>query len=254
MNVRALVAEAVGTFILLTFGFLGVATLSVIASASQGPNPVVALIVIPFCFGLGLMAAIAVGGHVSGGHYNPAVTLAALLDGRVTWQNAIGYVIAQIVGGFVATMGILLTTTDVVIKNAVNAPGPTADNLFGTEVHAFATEAILTAIFVAVILTVTKKQPDKGILVIPFTLLAVHYAGMLISGASVNPVRSLAPAVVSGTYDSLWVYLTGPFVGAVLGWGVYTFLTPDEGEISIEIDEELDDELEDLIEEADEEA
>ena len=251
MNVRALVAEAVGTFILLTFGFLGVATLSVIATQNQG-GPVVALIVIPFCFGLGLMGAIAVGGHVSGGHYNPAVTLAALFDGRVTWQNAIGYVVAQLVGGFVATLGILLTTTEAVVKNAVNAPGPTADTAFGTELHAFSTEAILTAIFVCVILTVTKKQPDNGVLVIPFTLVAIHYAGMLISGASVNPVRSLAPAVVSGTYDSLWVYLTGPFVGSVLGWGVYKFLTPDDDEVSIEVDEELDDELEDLLDEADE--
>jgi MIP family channel proteins len=247
MNVRALVAEAVGTFILLTFGFLGVATLSVIATQNQG-GPVVALIVIPFCFGLGLMAAIAVGAHVSGGHYNPAVTLAAFLDGRVTWQNAVGYVIAQLAGGFTATLGILLITTDTVVKNAVNAPGPLSDTPFGAELHAFSTEAILTAIFVAVILTVTKKQPDKGILVIPLTLVAIHYAGILISGASVNPVRSLAPAVVSGTYDSLWVYLTGPFVGAVLGWGVYKFLTPDDNEISVEIDEDLDDdELDDLL-------
>jgi MIP family channel proteins len=253
MNVRALVAEAVGTFILLTFGFLGVGTLTVIATQSGGDiSPVVALIVIPFCFGLGLMGAIAVGGHVSGGHYNPAVTLAALFDGRVTWQNAIGYVVAQLVGGFVATLGILLTISEAVVKNAVNAPGPTADTAFGTELHAFSTEAVLTAIFVGVILTVTKKQPDKGILVIPFTLVAIHYAGMLISGASVNPVRSLAPAVVSGTYDSLWVYLTGPFVGSILGWAVYKYLTPDDDEISVEIEEELDDELEDLLDEDDE--
>jgi hypothetical protein len=62
-------------------------------------------------------------------------------------------------------------------------------------------------------------------------------------------VRSLAPAVVSGTYDSLWVYLTGPFVGSVLGWGIYKFLTPDDNEISVEIEEELeDDELEDELE------
>lgn len=246
LNVRALAAEAIGTFILLTFGFLGVATLSVIATQGQG-GPVVALIVIPFSFGLGLMGAIAVGGHASGGHYNPAVTLAALFDGRVTWQSAIGYVIAQVVGGFVATLGILLVTSQDVIKSAVNAPGPTAETVLGQDLHAFSTEAILTAIFVAVILTVTAKQPDKAILVIPFTLVAIHYCGILISGASVNPVRSLAPAVVSGTYESLWVYLTGPFVGSVLGWGVYRFLTPPDDEISVEIEEELDDELEDEI-------
>jgi aquaporin Z len=252
MNVRALAAEAIGTFILLAFGFLGVATLSVIATQNQG-GPVVALIVIPFCFGLGLMAAIAVGGHASGGHYNPAVTLAALFDGRVTWQAAIGYVIAQLVGGLVATLTILLVTTPEVIKNAVNAPGPTAETVLAQDLHAFTTEAILTAIFVAVILTITTKQPDKAILVIPFTLVAIHYAGMLISGASVNPVRSLAPAVVSGTYESLWVYLTGPFVGAVLGWGAFRLLTPDVDEISVEMDEDdLIDDLEEELEELDE--
>jgi hypothetical protein len=86
------------------------------------------------------------------------------------------------------------------------------------------------------------------VIVIPLTLAAIHYAAIAISGASVNPVRSLAPAVVSGNYASLWVYLTGPFVGAVLGWGVYRYLTPDETEISIEIEDELDDDdLDDLL-------
>ena len=255
INVRALAAEAIGTFILLTFGFLGVATLSAIAAATQSnPGPVVAVLTIPFCFGLGLMAAIAIGGHASGGHYNPAVTLGALFDGRVTWQTAIAYVVAQVVGGVVATLGILLVSTPEVVGAAVNAPGPTAETLMGQELHAFSVEAILTAVFVAVILTITTKQPDKAVIVIPFTLVAIHFVGMLISGASVNPVRSLAPAVVSGNYESLWVYLTGPFVGSVLGWGVYRLLTPPEDEISIEIEEELDDdELDDLLEDEDRE-
>ena len=72
----------------------------------------VAVLVIPFSFGLGLMAAIAIGGQASGGHFNPAVTLAALFDGRITWQSAIGYVIAQVVGGLAATLGVLLVTID----------------------------------------------------------------------------------------------------------------------------------------------
>jgi aquaporin Z len=254
INVRALAAEAIGTFILLTFGFLGVTTLSALAVATQTqPSPLAALLTIPFCFGLGLMAAIAIGGHASGGHYNPAVTLAALFDGRVTWQSAIGYVIAQLVGGFVATLGILLIATKDVVANAVNAPGPTAETLLGQELHAFSVEAVLTAVFVAVILTITTKQPDKAVIVIPFTLVAVHFVGMLISGASVNPVRSLAPAVVAGNYTSLWVYLTGPFVGSVLGWGVFRFLTPEDDEISVEIEEELDDdELDELLEDEEE--
>lgn len=254
LQIRALVAEAIGTFVLLTFGFLGVASLGILTNG-QG-EPLVAILVIPFSFGLGLMAAIAIGGHASGGHFNPAVTLAALFDGRLSWQSAIGYVVAQVVGGLVASLGILLVTSSAVVAAAVNGPGPTSDTVFGQELHAFSTEAILTAVFVAVILTVSTKQPDKAILVIPLTLVGIHYAGMLISGASVNPVRSLAPAVVSGSYESLWVYLTGPFVGSVLGWGAFRFLTPDDDEDALDDeddDEDLDDdELDDLLAEDDE--
>jgi aquaporin Z len=252
INVRALVAEAIGTYILLTFGFLGVASLGIVTEGSG--NPLVAILVIPFSFGLGLMAAIAIGGHASGGHFNPAVTLAALFDGRVTRQSAIGYVIAQLVGGFAGTLSVLLVTSSSVIEGAVNGPGPTADTVFAQELHAFSTEAVLTAVFVAVILTITAKQPTFAVLVIPLTLVAIHYVGMLISGASVNPVRSLAPAVVSGSYASLWVYLTGPFVGSILGWGIFRFLVPEDDEVSVEVEEELDedDELSDLLDEDDE--
>jgi MIP family channel proteins len=252
VNVRALAAEAIGTFILLTFGFLGVASLVVMTGGEASAFG--AIVVIPFAFGLGLMAAIAVGGHASGGHYNPAVTLAALFDGRVTWQSAIGYVIAQLAGGAAAALTVMLLTSEGVIAAAVNTPGLQADTLFIQELHAFSTEAILTAIFVAVILTVTAKQPTFAVIVIPFTLVAIHYVGMLISGASVNPVRSLAPAVVTGNYESLWVYLTGPFVGSVLGWGVFRFLTPEDDEVSVEIEEEIeeDDELAELFEDDDE--
>lgn len=246
LNIRALAAEAVGTFILLTFGFLGIA--SVIVGTNGQGSAQFAILVIPFAFGLGLLAALAICGHVSGGHFNPAVTLAAAFDGRVTWQSAIGYVVAQLVGALVATLGVMLVTSQAVIANAANAPGATGDTLFAQELHAFSVEAILTAVFVAVILTVTTKQPDKAVIVIPLTLAAIHYVAIAISGASVNPVRSLAPALVSGNYASLWVYLTGPFVGAVLGWGVYRYLTPDETEISIEVEEELDDDdLDDLL-------
>ena len=121
MNVRALAAEAIGTFILLTFGFLAVATVTIVTEGAGGF--LASVLVVPLAFGLGLLAAIAICGHVSGGHFNPAVTLAALFDGRVTWQTAIGYVIAQVIGGLVATLGVLLVTSADVIKNAANAPG-----------------------------------------------------------------------------------------------------------------------------------
>jgi MIP family channel proteins len=243
MNIRALVAEAVGTFILVFFGSMGVATY-VIVTQGQGA-PLYALVILPFAFGLGLMAAIGIGGHVSGGHFNPAVTLAALFDGRLDWMSALGYAVAQIIGAFAASLATLLITTVSIVQATVNQPGPTAEAAFDVQLHAFAVEIILTAVFVAVILTVTKKSPDQAILVIPFTLMAIHFVGIFVSGASVNPVRSLAPAVVSGTYDSLWVYLTGPFIGSIVGWGIYRFLTPPDAELEAAT-EDIDDEFDDL--------
>jgi aquaporin Z len=247
MNWRALVAEAVGTFILLAFGFLGVATVSILTNG-QGDR-VIAIIVVPFAFGLGLLAAIGVAAHASGGHFNPAVTLGAALDGRVTPASAIGYVVAQIVGGVLATLGILVITSQAVVAQAVNGPGPTTSGVMGQELNAFGVEVVLTAIFVAVILTVSRNWPQQSVIMIPLTLVAIHFAAMHVSGASVNPVRSLAPAVVSGTYSALWVYLAGPLLGGALGWGIYRILTPPDDEVSVEIEEDFIDELEDLDEE-----
>jgi aquaporin Z len=259
MNIRALVAEAIGTFILVLFGSLGVVSLVIITEGVG--NPLLAILIIPFSFGLGLMAAIAIGGPISGGHFNPAVTLAALFDARLSWQDAVGYVVAQIVGALAASLSILLLTSVQMVAATVTQPGPISDTQLAVDLRAFAVEGILTAVFVAVILTVTRRAPDQALLAIPFTLVAIHYVSIQISGSSVNPVRSLAPAIVSGTYSSLWVYLTAPFLGSIVGWGVYKFLSPDgtgggeagedddededEGE---DLDEDLDDDLDDDLE------
>ena len=253
MNIRALVAEAVGTFILILFGSLGV----VAALSTSGADPtlfsLLATVVVPFAFGLGLLAAISVGGHVSGGHYNPAVTLAALFDGRVTWQSAIGYVVAQTIGALAGSLVVMLAASRDAVRFTVNQAGNLGGpDAFANEVRAFGLEVVLTAVFVAVILTVTRNYARQAILIIPLTLVAIHFAAMHLSGASVNPVRSLAPAMVTGTYGGLWVYLIAPMIGAVVGWGLYALLTPPNDEVSVEIEDELDDEdLDDLADDLD---
>ena len=127
----------------------------------------------------------------------------------------------------------------------MNQPGPIGQSTLDQDLHAFSVEIVLTAVFVAVILTVTAKRPQAALFVIPLTLIAIHYAGIPVSGASVNPVRSLAPAVVSGTYEGLWVYLTAPFLGAILGWGVFRLFNPPGDEDTLEADEyDEDDDLE----------
>jgi MIP family channel proteins len=243
MNVRALAAEAIGTFILVGMGSMGVAS-AVIIGQSAGLFAV--MLIVPFAFGLGLLAAIAIAGETSGGHFNPAVTLAAVIDRRLDWMSGIAYAIAQAVGAFAASLFIQLTLSEQFVRATVNQPidiGSGPDQY----VRAFSGEIVLTAIFVAVILTVATKRPNAALFVIPLTLVAIHFAGIPVSGAGVNPIRSLAPAVVSGTYDGLWAYIAGPFLGAILGWGLFRFFNPADEDVAGEDEDEddLEDDLED---------
>jgi aquaporin Z len=247
MNWRALVAEAFGTFVLVGVGSLGVTSALLFGGQDFG-LPLV-MFVVPFAFGLGLMGAIAIAGDASGGHFNPAVTLAAVLDRRLRWTDGIAYAVAQAIGAFAASGFILLVLSVTAVRATVNQPGQIAATAMEQQLKAFGVEVVLTAIFIAVILTISSRQPGRSIFVIPLTLVAIHFAGVPISGASVNPIRSLAPAVWSGTYDALWVYLTAPFIGAIVGWGVFRLLYPaDEGDVG-DLEEELEEDyLEDALE------
>jgi aquaporin Z len=241
MNVRALIAEAFGTFILV-----GLGSMSITAAQLQGLPP---LLTVPFGFGLALMAGVALFGHISGAHFNPAVTLAAWIDRRLDWMSAIAYVAVQIIGALAASLMILLLINKDAVTATLNQPAaPTTANPTGltvSDLNAFIIELILTTVLVAVILTITNKEPQLAVLVIPLTLVMIHFVGLPLSGASVNPVRSLAPAIVSGNYQHLWVYLTAPFAGSILGWLIYRFVTLHDDDISVEM--ELDgDEYEDL--------
>jgi aquaporin Z len=211
MDARKYLAELVGTFILVGVGSLA------IAAANAMSVPV--LIVVPFGFGLGLLAAIQAAGHVSGGHYNPAVTIGALLDRRIEPMNALGYIVAQVVGAIAASAFVLFVAgQDAVKQTASGFPE-------GRMINALGVEIVLTAIFLLVILTVTKRAPGQAAFAIPLTLTVIHFAGIPFSGASVNPARSLAPALVGGTLDAnILVWIVGPIVGAAIGWAVYRAL------------------------------
>lgn len=211
MEARKYLAELVGTFILVVVG-----SMTIVAAGRTGA-PILA--VVPFGFGLGLLAAIQSAGYVSGGHFNPAVTLGALLDRRIDVMNAVGYIVAQVIGAIAASAVVLLVASQAEVQST--ASGFPA----GKMVNAFAVELLLTAIFVLVILTVTKRAPSHAAFAIPLTLTVIHFAGIPFSGASVNPARSLAPALVGGTLDgNIIVWIAGPLLGAVLGWAVYRAL------------------------------
>ncbi len=224
IDTRKIAAEAVGTFVFFLIGLMSV--LSTKAFNNPGypgtPDPFVDLVVIAFGFGFGLFAAIFVAGHVSGGHYNPAVTIAAVADKRLDPMHGVGYVVAQLVGGIAAALVVASIFGQSAVAGTQTHPGGGV-----SEIQALIIEIVFTAIFLAVILTVTKKAANHAAFAIPLTLMVIHLAIVPFTGSSLNPARSLASAIVGGDLTGIWIYIIGPVVGGLIGWGVFKFLTPD---------------------------
>jgi len=210
MEARKYFAELVGTFLFMMVGYASVAA---IANASA-PTP--NLLVVPFGFGLGLLAAIFAFGHVSGGHFNPAVTVAMVLDKRTTPMEGVGYIIAQVIGAIGAAAVVLITVSQDAVKSGITAPGAGI-----TDVSALILETVFTAIFLVVILTASKRAPALAALAIPFTLVAIHFGIATLTGSSVNPARSIGSAVVGGDLNALWIYIVGPVVGGIVAWEIF---------------------------------
>jgi len=227
IDTRKIAAEAVGTFVFFLIGLMSV--LSTKAFNNPGypgtPNPFVDLLVIAFGFGFGLFAAIFIAGHVSGGHYNPAVTIAAVMDKRLDPMHGVGYIVAQLVGGIAAALVVAAIFGQSAVAGTETHPGGGV-----SEIQALIIEIVFTAIFLAVILTVTKKAANHAAFVIPITLMVIHLAIVPFTGSSVNPARSLASAIVGGDLTGIWIYIIGPVVGGLIGWGVFKFLTPNPDE------------------------
>jgi aquaporin Z len=206
-------AELIGTLILV-----GLGTMGILATLSAGGDSTAQIVVIALAFGLALLAGIWAVGHVSGAHFNPAVTLAMLLDRRITFGDAIGYWVAQFAGATVGSLIVLGATGD---RGDVAATATTYDSLTTAAV----VEVTLTAVFVWVIMATTRFTRARGNhapLAIALTLVAVHLAGIPFSGSSVNPARSFAPAAVGGVFGSeLFVYIWAPLVGAIVAFALY---------------------------------
>jgi aquaporin Z len=210
MNIKKVVAELLGTFLFFTIGYLSVAAIA--NASSPAPN----LLVVPFSFGLGLLAAIYAFGHISGGHFNPAVTVAMVLDKRTDPIDGVGYIVAQVGGALLAGLLVMVAVSSTAVVAGRTLPGAGV-----SEIGALLIETVATAGFVTVILTATRRATNVAGLVIPLTLIAIHFATATLSGSSVNPARSLGSAIVGGNLTSLWIYLVGPIVGAILGWLVW---------------------------------
>ncbi len=200
-----LVAEAFGTFCLV---FAGTGAI-VINDVSGG---VVTHVGIAIVFGLVVMAMIHAVGDISGAHLNPAVTIGMAAAGRLPRGHVIPYIATQLAGAFAAS-GLLRLLFPHHVSLGATVPA-------GDFWQSFVLEGVLTFILMVVILRVSSGPKERGILA-GITVGAVigleaMFAGP-ISGASMNPARSLAPAAVSGEFTGLWVYLTAPIAGAIAG-------------------------------------
>jgi aquaporin Z len=215
MNTRKYLAELLGTFLFMTIGYLSVAAFGV----TEAPG----LLVVPFSFGFGLLAAIFAFGHISGGHFNPAVTVAAVVDGRTTPMDAAGYIIAQVIGAIGAAAIVLVAVSQDAVAAGITKPSNGV-----TDVGALIIEVVLTTGFIAVILAATKHATSLAALAIPLTLVAIHFASASLSGASVNPARSIGSALIGGDISALWIYIVAPVIGGVLGAIVYRVVAAED--------------------------
>lgn len=218
MNVRAWLAEFLGTFLFFAIGLMAIQ-----AVASMGDAKAPLLVVIPFAFGFGLLAAIFAFGHISGGHYNPAVTVAMAIDGRTTPTDGVGYIAGQLLGAIAASLLVLVLRGQAAVASTITRPGGGF-----TDIQALVLETVLTAGFVLVILTATKHASALAALAIPLTLVAIHMAAVPFTGASVNPVRTIGPALVGGDLGTVWIYIVGPTVGGVVAALLYRALSAGE--------------------------
>jgi aquaporin NIP len=205
-------SEFIGTFGLVFCG-TGAVTIDEIT------NGAVSHVGIAMTFGLIIMVMIYALGDISGAHFNPAVTLAFAVSKNFPWKEVFPYIASQVLGAFTASLILRFLFQDALFLGTTLPAG--------SDLQSFVLEIILTFFLVFVILRVATGTKEQGMfagLAIGSTILLDAMFGGPISGASMNPARSLAPAIVSGHLEHLWIYLTAPFIGALIAALIYSAL------------------------------
>ncbi|MGM9832075.1 MAG: MIP family channel protein [Candidatus Limisoma sp.] len=221
--VKKFFAELVGTMVLVLMGCgvavslsCGVDTSSVVGTA--------------MAFGLSVVAmAYAIGG-ISGCHINPAITLGVWLSGRMKCKEAAVYMVAQVIGAILASSILFALTSNV---EGLSGTGANACQAGVSEIGGLLAEIVFTFVFVLVVLGTTDEKKGAGNLAglaIGLTLVLVHLVCIRYTGTSVNPARSIGPALFEGgaALSQLWIFIVGPFVGGALAAGVWKFLGSDK--------------------------
>ena len=232
---RKFVAETLGTALLVFFG-VGVATI-MFGFRFYGLSPAAGDVCTALAFGLVLLALAYAIGPVSGCHVNPAVTLGVLLSGRIKPVEAAVYWCGQFIGGILGALllwGVIARVPSYSrTQVGLGANGWGADSLLHISMGgAFIAEVVLTAVFVFVILAVTGKVGNATTagLVIGLTLTVVHLVGIPLTGTSVNPARSLGPALILGgtPLSQVWLFIVAPLAGGVVAAAIHYVLYPSK--------------------------
>ena len=239
VNPRAWFAEAIATYALVFFGPLSVIlsvvafgdglTIESILMISLGHGVVIALMVYAF-------------GHVSGAHINPAVTIPMMITKKISVADGIGYIIFQVIGAIIATLSLMAILPEIGKPVLWGGHGGPSELLNHSIMSGFVVEVILTFFLVLVIfMTVVHKKAPKSIYgaSIGGMVFLLHLVGVPLTGASMNPARSLAPAVATGDAGLLeiqWLYWVAPIIGGIIAGVVmnYVFINKDEAKTKSE--------------------
>ena len=219
-SIKKYMAEIIGTMVLVLFG----------CGSAAIAGSVLGTFGIAMAFGLSIVAMAYVIGNISGCHINPAVSIAMLIDKRLSLKDFIGYVVSQTIGAIIgiALLAFIIQSADLggfaatgLGQNGFGDASAVGLNLIG----ALAVEVILTFVFVFTILGVTDNEKTGAVagIVIGLTLVFVHIMGIPLTGTSVNPARSLAPALILGglALQQVWVFIIAPLIGGSLAAFVY---------------------------------
>lgn len=219
-NIKKYAAECIGTFVLT---FVGCGSAMFLGCDPDGGHLAVAL-----AFGLSIVSMAYVIGGISGCHINPAVSLAMLMRQKLSTNDFIGYVISQVLGA-AAAAGLLAALTGFGIADRTGGLGSNGVANAGGVGGAFLIEVILTFIFIFTILGVTSDKGKGSVagIVIGLTLAFVHIIGIPLTGTSVNPARSIGPAIFAGgdALANVWVFIAAPLAGAALAAIAFGALT-----------------------------
>jgi aquaporin Z len=223
-DANALMAEAFGTF-WLVFGGCGSAVL-----AAGLPNVGIAFAGVSLAFGLTVLTMAYAVGHISGGHFNPAVTVGLWVGGRFPAKNVIPYIVSQVVGATLAA-GILF----LIASGKAGYTGGLASNGFGAHspdgysmMAGFVTEVVLTGFFLFIIMGATDGRAPAGFapIAIGLALTLIHLISIPVTNTSVNPARSTGPALLEGgiALQQLWLFWVAPLIGGALGALAYNLV------------------------------